>query len=163
MVVKSTVFRRLSLILAASNLSDEEITSLLRHVRSTPIAEMLSDIRVDRALIDEGPISLQAPTPSGKSEFAVGELMGKEVAAQIERLLISEAGLTKAGAAQALQVALLPRHPDARNYPFDSKGGFSRWLRQVASDISMSEILHAAAMIRNSRVHSNGDDWINNN
>lgn len=161
MVVKSTVFRRLSLILAASNLSDEEITSLLRHVRSTPMAEMLSDIRVDRALIYEGPTGIQAPTPSRKSEPPVGELMGKEVAAQVERLLISEAGLTKAGAAQALQKALLLRHPEARRYIFDSKGGFSRWLRQVASDISMSEILHAAAMIRNSRVHARGDDWIN--
>lgn len=160
MVVKNSPFRRLSMILAASNFSQEEITALLRHVRSTPIPEMLSEIEVERSLLDEAPVSLQVPTSTKRPDASIGEPMGQEMTAQVERLLIQEAGLTKVGAAEALQTALLRRHPEARYHSFNSKDGFSRWLKQIATDISLSEILHAAAMIRNSRVHGRGDDWI---
>ena len=160
MVVKQHTLSRLCMLLAAMRLSEVELIALLRELRDAPLPQILSHVHKYKSLLDQESLSVQLPVepvdPSSARESPISE----EITSQIERLLVREAGLTKAVAAQALSAALLARNPRGTPAPFNAKDGFSRWLKQLALDFSPSEILHAAAMIRSSRVHAQGDDWL---
>lgn len=152
---------RLSLMLAAARFTDQEVMALAKQVKTIEDAELVRLVRS---------IRIDAEMSNALSGSAVGDAsqrtskhnrpVGEDVVANIQRLLVDEAGLTKIAAAQALVNKLRRRNPTGAVVPYNSKDGFARWLNQIAQEYSLSEILHAAASIRSSRVHSRGDDWL---
>jgi hypothetical protein len=153
------LLRKFSLLLAAMDLSDQEIAALLRHLRDQPLDVLIAQLREDRDVLLK---QVKMPLPIIRSASLAEEdtSSGSDIAAQIERLLVVEARLSKAQAAQALRNALTARHPAAEVAPFASKEGFGRWLKQLIQIFPIAELLHVASAIRNSRAHGTDDDWL---
>jgi hypothetical protein len=81
-----------------------------------------------------------------------------ELAAKVERLLFSEAGLSKSQAVEKLASELRRRYPDV-TIPPEAKKGFTAWVRKLAALVPESDLLHLATTLRNSFVHDRPHDW----
>jgi hypothetical protein len=149
------------MMLVAARFTDREIANLVQQLQGIEPVDLIHLVeslrrRIDASnLLSDSPVGAQPQVPA-----TVQEPMGDEIAEQIQRLLVSEAGLTKIAAAQTLTDALRRRHPKEVVVPYNTKDGFARWLRQLAMVYPLSEILHVAASVRNSRIHSRSDDWL---
>ena len=150
--------QRLVLLLAAGNFSDREIEKLQQYIKSTPLENILADIKaVRRQFAETG----EAPQLVSSLPNEQSSVLSNDSAQQIERLLVTEAGFSKLQAAELLAASLKKKRYAVS--PFNSKDGFQRWLNQFAAKVNLSLLLHTAATIRNSRVHGLGDDWIDRN
>ncbi len=157
--------RQLAMLLAASGFTEADVEALMGELRTTKVTDILDWFSADRGRLGQQATSSQVALPTEVDENAVPDspVMGAELAKEVERLLLIEAGLTKGEAAIALTRALRKRSPSFRRIPpFNSKDGFGKWLRDLSFAFPLSEIMHTAAIIRNSRVHGVGDDWLGN-
>lgn len=152
---------RLALIVAAANYSDSEIRELVRRLNSLSIEDFAEIVRSAQEFGHQLSPMTQSAIPVSEFKNLGASPMDAEVAMQIERLLVKEAGLTRLAAADALTKALKRRHAGRIQVPYKAKDGFLSWLKQLANEFSLSEILHAAATIRNSKAHAQDDAWLN--
>ena len=154
--------RRLAVLLAAAGLRGSDVLALMRELRAMPSGQFMElfetaleqlDLASElSAVVAVSDVPNRGLEPSG---------MSNDLAAQVERLLIGEAGMTKIEAARSLEAALQRRRGSTRAVPdYNPKDGFARWLRQLSQGFTLSEILHAASTVRNSRVHGQPDDWL---
>lgn len=180
MVNKIDPVARLILLLVAADFTNSEIVDLVDAVRDARPSELLKRVRAIRRAIGtsgQGDHSTEVNFPTAadmgnpstgwpldkrgnvSNDSATSEI-SQEVASGLERLLVNEAGLTKVRASELLANYLVERYPHRPIAPYNPKDGFTRWIKQVSRMFNPSEIMHAAAVIRNSRVHGDGDDWI---
>lgn len=162
MAIKIEPIARLALLIAAANYSDLEILDLFRRLQSLRVEDFSELVRSAQERNHQIPPTTQLAIPIEEEKNVGTSPMDTDVAMQIERLLVKEAALTRVAAADALTKALRRRHPGRVQVPYKSKDGFSSWLKQLAGEFSLSEILHAAATIRSSRAHSQNDAWLIN-
>lgn len=155
--------RRLVALLAASGFNEADAMLMFRDARLLSMSEFLDMFQTERERLAYP----QTRTAVQDSDDLVGEgatepTLTPDVAQQIERLLVGEAGLTRLAAARELQRTLAVGAPAAAEElpPFNPKEGFSKWLSQVSRTFTLSQLLHAAASVRNERVHSKPDDWL---
>jgi len=156
MAIKSTSANRLIALIAASKMSDEEIQEAKFFLHTTSLQDFLRHVRTARRSLfgeEPAPIAVVAST-------VPETVLSADVVIQLERLLVGETSLTKAEAVRLLSSVLKRRYPKTEFPEFNSKDGFRRWLNQVAEQVPLGELLHVAASIRNTRVHSQPDDWI---
>ena len=155
---KSNLIKRFEVLLAATQFSEQDIAAIYHHLRATSLEEFIRQIRTHQIFIDDHQIGSAVVTRP--AEEKIDAPLGGDVAAQIERLLILDSGLQKSEAALLLTETIKKRHPKSPIVQFNSKDGFRRWLNILSYQIPLAEILHAAATVRNSRVHAKNDDWL---
>lgn len=177
MVTKGDSVARLAMLLAAADFTEDEVLQLVRAIRDVRPSELLNRVHVYRHVLrddlpvlrnaavsvspaqpeSEGPLGSKGPQPDS---LEPNQGMSDEIAAQVERLLVGEAGLPKLRAAERITESLMKRYPRRMVPTYNPKDGFPRWLKLLSRTFSASEIMHVAAVIRNTRVHGRSDDWI---
>ncbi|MDP9990379.1 hypothetical protein J2W28_000238 [Variovorax boronicumulans] len=156
MAIKGISASRLIALLAASKMNDEEIQEARAFLTTTTPDNLLLHVKKARQVL-----SVEEPTPIAlQAKQTLSNVLSADVATQLERLLVHEASLSKSEASRLLTSALTRRNRKLSLPNFNSKDGFRRWLNQVAECVPLGELLHAAAAIRNTRVHTQPDDWI---
>jgi len=160
-MIISDGLKRLAFLLAASDLTEKQLTALFSELRHTSPDVFL---RLVRRLRKVNAAVLETELPLGIKRSTRQVTHEKEpTAAQIERLLRVEAGMPIKEAVKLLQESLmrdwiLPA--DALNVPTKlTSEQFRRWLEKVLDYVPASAILHHATSLRNSRVHVDAGDW----
>lgn len=142
-------FERLVLLLAASQIAEEEIFEALKtaeRMGASRVTESVYSFRKELRAI--GPRMLRG------TEYDVPHL---QIVEDVYRLLIIEAGIPATDAGQLLYSSV---SKNSKNIPqFRAKEGFRRWLTQIAKRLPPSELLHHATKIRNQSVHGASPDW----
>ena len=139
-------------------MTEDQILRVLRQAAATPSFQIIDQVQFCRTVMSEhhlGEVELPISASVGHSLS-----IDRDAIDSIERLLITEAGFSKMGAAEVLSDALQKRHRGLFVPQFNSKDGFAKWLRQVANVVPLGELLHVAATLRNEYVHSPTDDWL---
>jgi hypothetical protein len=150
---------RLLLLLAGSNLSDREISKLLRELSMMSEAELFSAI-TDLRHQNTRARSYRVYT----SDFFEDEKQAKNdslVIEQVSQMLRGDTGLTTIQASHMLAEALRKHLPSSSygELPALNKESFATWIRKVALVVPPSILLHEAAKIRNRLAHSSESDW----
>jgi hypothetical protein len=151
---------RLTMFFASSGMSDEHVLDLLRQLHTLTPDEIILRIHLDRDYLNSSLQQSRSMLDLGTDAVRSSAGFDSDALKQVERLLVVEARLQKLDAAELLAAELLRRNRSVSIPTFNPKEGFAKWLRQVSSSFPLAEILHVAAALRNRRVHSAGDDWI---
>lgn len=153
------LLRHFTMLMALSDLSEDDILDLMRQLRTAGTSEILNRVEADREYLQrQGRLLSSSGAHTDRHDTRLE--LGSDEVKQIERLLVRETGISKAEAAELLTKELKMRHPSAAVPLFIPKDGFARWLRQLTQQFPLSEMLHVASALRNKRVHGVGDDWL---
>jgi hypothetical protein len=147
-------------IIAAIDIAEGELVSLLMEIKDTPIRQICDEVdKVRRRLVIITPslIEEKSPTlPRANADLSSVSALGERVT----RLLREEAGLTASQAASELRKALvkngLIRDVDV---PEISRKSFSDWIDRLSKKVKEKDILNIATIVRNRYVHGPVVDW----
>jgi hypothetical protein len=157
----STLLQRFCLLVAAMDLSSEDLKRLLSEIRTTSSSALFDEISVISEWQQANDIeSRDDDIP--KIHKSVPNLPSEAVH-KIEFLLRQEAGLSMREAVDELAHAIVSDHPEHRKsallQPINKKG-LGEWLRRITRIVSERDLLHYATVIRNKYVHSTPSDWL---
>lgn len=150
---------RFCLLLASSDFSEKQLWDLLHWLRTERPQVLLEAVTYLRTLARRE-LGGFLRNRDSTFESSPARLTQEDFALKVERLLKLEARLSNRVAAEMLIDAIGPTKSRAsRIRPPAQKESFRRWLEKLAHDVSPSELLHHATMIRNRVVHEPGGDW----
>jgi hypothetical protein len=147
--------RKIVSLLVAEEVSGSEFRAVAAWLRSGGLEECVETAERIRDLLQSGStgkavVAVRVPRNAIPANPPTGDVAG-----QVHRLLVAEAGL---GAPEAL--ALLARQLKYSG-PLPKKKAFKFIVERLVSELGGSRVLTAAHQIRNQRVHSGLDsDWV---
>lgn len=150
----NTAYRKVCLLLSAASYRETELVEFAQSLCETDISQFVSDVMSARGIFFELAIkdrSEEAHRPRRHQPTSATE-------EKVLRLLVSEARLSKAAAAELMRSEIERRHPGIPLRPL-GRTSFVVWLKHVTNLLPSSEVLHLATVIRNERVHSDANDW----
>lgn len=151
--MNTTVYFRLCALLACSNFSEKELIEFADAVVQEGGRRFAKDVVRIKTTLDSshrvGYATYREIPPPNRIN-GVGE--------KVERLLLEEAGLSKAVAVRLLTDELKSRFPRVA-IPPESRKGFRQWIRRLSTMATESDLLHLATTIRNKFVHEKPADW----
>ncbi|WP_153064296.1 hypothetical protein [Acidovorax sp. ST3] len=151
--MNANLLKRLYMLLAATNLSTKEIEALALQLKNVETHQFVNAVKFAKKLIEE------FPENSPELEDAPLHLSAtSNVPKKISSLLIDEARLPKTFAMELLAQEIKSRVPWIE-IPRDSKKGFEAWINRLLFQVTESELLHIATVIRNKYVHTRPSDW----
>jgi antitoxin component of RelBE/YafQ-DinJ toxin-antitoxin module len=158
----TTDLRRVALLLAASDLSEKQLSSVIRELGRLPPELLVRFVRRLRT-INDVVLELDEPLRTKKAlvrETTVGKL---DVVLKIDDLLRREAGMTVSEAMSALGDSLarekgIPESVRAAE-PKTGTLQFHRWIGRILEYVPASTLLHFATAIRNRHVQTSITDW----
>lgn len=154
----TSINTRTILILAASPLSDSELRSFAKFIEKEGALEFVRIIQQLRNFHDT-PWSSPSPLRRGFDDERLSE--HQPLIDNIEKLLLSGAGLTKRQASNILFHEIEKEEGPSVYVPSPNKVAFRLWLARVFDQVAPSRILHIASRIRNEIVHGTKSvsDW----
>ena len=152
---------RICLILAGADLSSRDIHEFCRWLDAHGPMSLESTIKKIRTLASDAAIDEQVPLwidhRIGHNKNA--EITNYEVANDIARLLLREAGLPVAKAAELLRLSVEKYFDRESTLPKIGKKSFKDWIVQLSDRIANNKLLHEATRIRNQYVNTRKGDW----
>jgi hypothetical protein len=143
--------RKAMLKVAASSFGLSELRTMLKFIHSNSPEELLRQI--ERLRGDAVIINPSSDAKLKRSQVDQDRLKEfSEVIRKIERLLVTDAGLSKSMATKVLYEELHQRFPN-KYLATPNKVAFDIWMARTLDDFPASEVLHIATKIRNSNVH----------
>lgn len=146
--------------IASSEVDVHSLSEFARWVHRIGPSELVKAVmhvrRVAKDVLRDSSQSSGRYVPRKHSERRVSPRGASSAVRRTETLLQKELGLSVSAAASLLLPVLantLGRLPE--NAAPKPKESFDRWLRRLTRDVSPSQLLHVASMIRNRTVH----DW----
>ncbi|MBR8321651.1 MULTISPECIES: hypothetical protein [Burkholderia cepacia complex] len=154
---------RLCLILAAMDLRQNEIVSLLEEIRETGISKIIKEVELvrrhslsieeSRRFDDNERYHRDGPNTNQKSNAIL----------RAENLLKGDARLSTRQAIEEMSIQIISRYPDLRESdaltPIQKKG-LAEWLIRLLRIIPERELLHFATVVRNRYVDDSSSDWL---
>jgi len=144
---------RALLIIAASELSSNEIRSLAQRISKEGPSWLTQRISLLReGEWTSGPIKSVSSSKSGYDQERMTEY--QTIIKKVENLLIKEAGMSKTSAVTKLSSSIKSDLDEEEPYvPSGSKIAFDIWLARLFDAVPPSLVLHHASKIRNEIVH----------
>jgi hypothetical protein len=147
---------RLAVLLAASGLSERDITDALRASKNLDEKEFIERVVFLRQFLFSG-LDVNDVSSSGQ-RIAAGNKDQIRAVERATQLLQTEARLNPTRAADLLCKSLAEDNFDLENIPkFRTKNGLRNWL--IKLPLQPSELLHHATKIRNRLVHARSAPW----
>lgn len=146
---------RLALAIAATDLCDKDIEDVVRLLRGTGASVLKSLVAEARASV----ITKGSGQPKPRESRGIRSDASADVATRVKTLLRDEAQMGAKEAAKALLDLFRKDIPRNAITTTPGKEGFERWVRRLLSWIDEREVLRAATMLRNKRVHTPEPYW----
>ncbi|MCB0360284.1 MAG: hypothetical protein KDD44_11635 [Bdellovibrionales bacterium] len=151
--MKDTYFN-ICRLLAASGYRESELAEFIEHALSVGPTSVLSTVRELRRLeANSSAFRYLTDTPTDRVVPPT-----TDAALKIERLLVHDAGMSKAVAIEVLSEELRRQFPTL-DIPSGSRKGFTNWIRRLSETIPEKKLLFLATAIRNRVVHDAPGDW----
>ena len=154
-------FARIIALLAAARISPREVDEFIGFARTMSRNEIAAYMReFERSIGMEERAGPFKPSYFSKivASSNLERFSGLGLEANVERLLLHEAGLSKLEAVEALTREIIRKYP-GKKVPSESRKGFSAWVSKLSKIISESEILYLATKVRNLYVSDAPGDW----
>lgn len=150
---------RIMFCLAALDLPEDELHLLINELRSMPWEAISARVSALRQSNEHYPIEEDSSRPA--VHRSRNQLHDSSVGKRVEQLLMVEAGLTAAQAAEklALRLTELGIIVGRQDLPPVSKKSFRDWVGRVVRRVPSKDILRCATIIRNEYVHTPISDW----
>lgn len=140
-------------LLASSGYHERDIAEFMDDLLRLGPRNVLNDISDIRRMTKTMSPERISDVPSDR-----GVPSSSDTAMKIERLLIHDAGISRAAAVELLSNAILLRYPNIR-VPAESRKGFHSWIQRLITLVPEKDLLHIATNIRNRWVHDSPTDW----
>lgn len=154
--------RRFALLLAASDLTDKQVSAIIREIRLLSPLALTKFVRRLR-MVHDAVLDVDETPRIRKSTEDVARVGNRAVAMKVQEMLRGEAGMTLSEVMATLGPSLAqevgaPKETVATSQKVTTSQ-FHRWLDAILDEVPASIVLHHATAIRNRRVHTSSTDW----